>query len=200
MSVQDEIDRISAALANVYAVLEGFGATMPDEQISDNLAATAATVPVTGLVVTTEGSGSAYTASVPGLTELKTGAQFVMIPHTASTSNTATLNVNGLGAKYIRQRLSTNTSITVAPSAGWIVSGKPVLVTYNGTQWVVELTRPDANNLYGTVPITSGGTGATDAATALANLGAAPAYTYGTDDLTAGESELATGTLYFVYE
>lgn len=28
----------------------------------------------------------------------------------------------------------------------------------------------------------------------------APAYTYGTDDLTAGESPLETGKLYFVYE
>lgn len=28
----------------------------------------------------------------------------------------------------------------------------------------------------------------------------APAYTYGTTDLTAGESALETGTLYFVYE
>lgn len=28
----------------------------------------------------------------------------------------------------------------------------------------------------------------------------APMYTYGTDDLTAGTSELETGTLYFVYE
>ena len=29
---------------------------------------------------------------------------------------------------------------------------------------------------------------------------AAPAYSYGTDDLTAGSSELETGKLYFVYE
>lgn len=28
----------------------------------------------------------------------------------------------------------------------------------------------------------------------------APVYTYGTNDLVAGESELASGTLYFVYE
>lgn len=28
----------------------------------------------------------------------------------------------------------------------------------------------------------------------------APAYTYGTEDLVAGTSELPTGTLYFVYE
>lgn len=31
-------------------------------------------------------------------------------------------------------------------------------------------------------------------------VGAAPAYTYGTTDLTAGSSSLTTGTLYFVYE
>lgn len=31
-------------------------------------------------------------------------------------------------------------------------------------------------------------------------IGAAPAYTYGTADLTAGESTLETGKLYFVYE
>lgn len=30
--------------------------------------------------------------------------------------------------------------------------------------------------------------------------GKAPAYTYGTEDLTAGESALETGKLYFVYE
>ena len=32
------------------------------------------------------------------------------------------------------------------------------------------------------------------------SIGAAPAYTYGTTDLTAGTSNLTTGTLYFVYE
>ena len=51
-----------------------------------------------------------------------------------------------------------------------------------------------------TVPISKGGTGASNATDARSNLGAAPAYTYGTEDLTAGTSELATGTLYFVYE
>lgn len=62
--------------------------------------------------------------------------------------------------------------------------------------------------------IAKGGTGATTADQARTNLGAAsaehthtpeaigaaPAYTYGTTDLTAGSSPLATGTLYFVYE
>lgn len=51
-----------------------------------------------------------------------------------------------------------------------------------------------------TVPVAKGGTGATDAATARTNLGAAPAYTYGTTDLTPGTSPLEAGRLYFVYE
>ena len=33
-----------------------------------------------------------------------------------------------------------------------------------------------------------------------ADIGAAPAYSYGTSDLTAGTSQLTTGKLYFVYE
>ena len=52
----------------------------------------------------------------------------------------------------------------------------------------------------GTLPITRGGTGATSASQALTKLGAAPAYTYSTTDLTAGTSDLATGKLYIVYE
>lgn len=32
------------------------------------------------------------------------------------------------------------------------------------------------------------------------SIGAAPMYTYGTDDLTAGSSALETGKLHFVYE
>ena len=34
----------------------------------------------------------------------------------------------------------------------------------------------------------------------LSHIGAAPAYSYGTADLTAGVSALETGKLYFVYE
>ena len=50
------------------------------------------------------------------------------------------------------------------------------------------------------LPVNKGGTGATTAEKARENLGAAPVYDYGTEDLTAGTSELETGKLYFVYE
>ena len=161
--------------------------------------------------ITTEGDGSAYTATIDGVTELYTGLQFVMIPHTNSTTTSVTLNVNGLGAKMIRQRLSTNTSISVVGATdNWIVSGKPVTVTYNGSFWIAELTRPDAANLYGTTGVKSGGTGkqsvtagsflvgnGTDAmientpAEVLTHIGAAPtSHTH--DDRYYTESEIDT--------
>lgn len=37
-------------------------------------------------------------------------------------------------------------------------------------------------------------------AQARENIGAAPSYTYGTTDLTAGSSSLTTGTLYYKYK
>lgn len=151
--------------------------------------------------IASAGTGAAYTATVEGIAALETGLSIVLIPHTNSTTTTPTLNINGLGAKYIRQRLTTNTSATANPRvANWLVANKPVVLTYNGTYWVAELARPDANDIYGTVAIANGGTGATTAEAALTNLGAAPAYTYGTADLTAGTSALETGKLYFVYE
>lgn len=58
-------------------------------------------------------------------------------------------------------------------------------------------------------PSNAGGTGAwsnwakvydSENKPTLGDIGAAPAYTYGTADLTAGSSALESGTLYFVYE
>lgn len=57
-----------------------------------------------------------------------------------------------------------------------------------------------SNITSGTLPIARGGTGASSASAARTALGAAPAYSYGTDDLTAGSSSLETGKLHFVYE
>lgn len=153
------------------------------------------------ITVTTEGTGSAYTATIPGVTELYPGLTFNIIPHVVSASTGPTLNVNGTGALPLRQRLSTNTgSFTTGSIATWLSAGKPVSVTYDGTMWLVNHARPSATSIYGTMPIEKGGTDATTAAGARENLGAAPAYTYGTEDLEAGTSELETGKLHFVYE
>ena len=111
-----------------------------------------------GRGVTVTGDGAAYTATIDGITALEVGINFVAIPDTNSSTTTPTLNVNGLGAKYIRQRLSTNTSATTSGSSTtWFVKGKPVMLTYNGSYWVTEFGRQDANNIYGTVPVANGG-------------------------------------------
>lgn len=123
--------------------------------------------------VTTSGTGAAYTATVDGITALTAGATFVMIPHTVSTAVLPTLNVNGLGAKAIRRRVSNSTVTTVAASsAGWLAANKPIRVTFDGTYWIADMDRPNANDIYGTVAIAAGGTGASSAEGARANLGA----------------------------
>ncbi len=123
--------------------------------------------------VTTSGTGAAYTADVNGITSLKTGANFVMIPHTVSTQRNPTLNVNGFGAKPLKMRLSSYTSATTSfKAANSLAANKPVHVMYDGTQWVVDgYVYPDAKSLYGTVPVSGGGTGATTAEEARQNLG-----------------------------
>lgn len=123
--------------------------------------------------ITTAGTGAAYTATVSGITALSAGVSFIMIPHTVSTTTAPTLNVNSLGAKTIKRRLSNlGTGVQAGYTASWLASGIPFRVTYDGTQWVVSgMEQPAAADLYGTLAISKGGTGATDAATACANLG-----------------------------
>ena len=127
--------------------------------------------------IVTTGTGSAYVASVDGIDALTVGASFIMVPHVVSAASAPTLNVNGLGAKAIRRLISGSTATTVATGNAntWLAANKPIRMTYNGAYWIADMDKPNVNDLYGTVPVTKGGTGATDAATALTNLGAFPA-------------------------
>lgn len=138
----------------------------------------AANVSESDIGITTAGTGSAYTATVPGITALTSGVSFIMVPHVVSASTTPTLNVNNLGAKNIKRRLSSiSTSVQSGYSNTWLAKGTPFRVTYDGTQWIVDgLTKPAVADLYGTLSIEKGGTGATTATGALTNLGAVPTY------------------------
>lgn len=143
--------------------------------------------------VITSGDGAAYTATVSGITSLTAGVSFTMIPHVVSTSTSPTLDVNGLGAKNIRRRLSSSsTSTAVGYAAAWLGANKPIKVEYDGTYWIADLPKPSASDLSGTLPIANGGTGATTASTALANLGAAPNGLISATYTVASDTEIDT--------
>lgn len=104
--------------------------------------------------ITTGGTGSAYTARLNNVATLTNGLSFIMVPHVVSQSVSPTLNVNGLGAKPIRQLLSDSSGTAVAGGmATWLRAGKPVRVTYDGAYWIVDFTRPNASNMYGTIAL-----------------------------------------------
>lgn len=127
------------------------------------------------MICTAESSdGVNYTVTIPGVTSLYSGLRIYVKFGRASASMTPKLNVNSLGAKNIRQPLTMNNTATAPGSTTtWLTTACPVVLTYTGSMWKVDFIRPSATDLYGIVPIASGGTGATTAASALTNLGAA---------------------------
>lgn len=124
--------------------------------------------------VTTTGTGSAYIATVPEITELTNGLQITIIPHVVSTSVNPTLNINSLGAKFIKQRIANTTnSVASGDSVSWLTANKPVVLCYDGTQWVtLNISKSDISSSGGVIPIKSGGTGASTAEGAREALGA----------------------------
>lgn len=144
--------------------------------------------------VTTAGTGDAYTATVDGITSLTAGTSLTIVPHTVSTDVSPTLNVNNLGAKMIRRRVSNATgTLTSGYTTSWLTASKPVQVTYDGTFWVADVPKPNALDMFGAVEIDHGGTGATNAADARSNLG----ITTGT---AAPASTGTAGSIYIQYE
>ena len=151
--------------------------------------------------IATTGTGAAYVANVKTIDTLAVGVTFIMIPHVTSTTTAPTLDVNELGAKTIRMRLSSSPgSTTTLPDEGFLRQMSPVRLMYDGSQWIIEdMPYPNANGLYGAVPITSGGTGGTTVAKARKNLGlgetdgALPIANGGTGCTTASAARKALG-------
>ena len=197
---------VYTATAGTYTVsivtIEETLVTIDEKYLPDTIATTTYVDTAASILkpITTEGDGTAYTATVSGITSLTVGTTITIIPHVVSASTTPTLDVNGLGAKQIRRRLS---SIATAPTTGysntWLAKGKPFTVKYDGTYWVVEgLTKPVASD------ITAGTLGGQVVANADAQADLTVSQVRniyaGTTDLVAGTSELTTGAIYLVYE
>ena len=132
---------------------------------------------------TADGAGntvSNYEATIEGITELYNGMEIVIIPDTRSTGRVITLNLNGLGAVPVRQPLSFSTFVATSPDRdGFLYADTPCRLMYHanyasGGIWLMaDKQKTSAQDLYGTVPVESGGTGADNGEEACANIGAA---------------------------
>lgn len=129
------------------------------------------------IVPATSADGVAYTATVEDVTELYNGMLLTIIPDVVSSSKTPTLNVNGLGDKMVRLPLSFNNAAMTTPRLEtYFTAGRPITLQFDagyiaGGAWkVFGKQRTSAQDLYGMVPIESGGTDADNAADARKNL------------------------------
>lgn len=127
--------------------------------------------------------GVAYSATVPGVYELYSGLEVTIVPNMASESTAITLDINGLGAKFVRLPVSTNTAMMAQPyTESYFVDSRPVKLIYDpkyaskGSWIVVGRQLPSVHDLYGYVPVQKGGLGVDnktteeDKAEALENL------------------------------
>lgn len=128
------------------------GDTAVSTQITNAIATKADKTELPQIATAESSDGVAFTVTVPGITALAAGMSFVMIPSRASASTTPTLNVNGLGAKNLRRRLSSGATVVAGYTTTWITKNKPYRVMYDGSAWVVEgHNKPVAADLYGSV-------------------------------------------------
>lgn len=98
-------------------------------------------------LATTAGTSTAYTAVLdPAPTEMYVGMKVTIVPHTDSTgteSKHVTLDVNGLGAKEIKQRGNRTTTCYTPAVGDFLKKGRPATMMYDGSYWIMtEFSRP----------------------------------------------------------
>lgn len=134
--------------------------------------------------VTTDGK-ELYVVTDSNITELYNGLEITIIPNERNTTTSPRLKINDFADNGIRLALSSNYAATTTVIANYFQVDRPITLKYHselslGVQgqgaWLfADRTKTSAQDLYGTVPITSGGTGADTAEEARENLGVAPA-------------------------
>lgn len=119
------------------------------------------------------------------------GKQISTVDHTHTPES---IGAEGAGAAAaVQENLDSHAGnsgihVTSAEKSAW--NGKAEGVHYHDERYYTE---GEVNNLLAAKSDTSH-------THTPASIGAAPAYTYSTTDLTAGSSALATGTMYLCYE
>ena len=120
----------------------------------------------------TSEDGVYYVANIEGIPKPYVGMTITIIPNKTSTDSTVSLNLNNDGAHVIHMPNATGSSEDdwKAPPEGWIREGYPLRLMFTGSVWKTDVQHLEFVDIYGTVPVSKGGTGATSAAAARTNL------------------------------
>lgn len=126
-----------------------------------------------------------YVVTDSNITELYNGLEITIIPNAKNTTSTPRLKINDFGDNGIRLPLSFNCAATDIVKANFFQLDRPITLKYHselnlgiqgkGAWLFADRIKTSAQDLYGDVPIESGGTGAETAEEARKNLGVAPA-------------------------
>lgn len=123
---QAELDRISGNVADTYTVLQGYGAQMPAQASSDNLAATAASIKVVKSITYDTSSNSWTVVYTDGSSETVEGPEIPNVsgymPKSGGTFTGAVYAMSGAGtAAQVRNTAlaSTETTPTVNGQICW---------------------------------------------------------------------------------
>lgn len=150
MSIQSEITRLEAAKSDLKAAIEAKGVPVPNNALIDEYSLLVDQIAMdTVPIFTGTFSGGNYTGTVQTLEELKIGQLVVMVPNTTATSGDTSLNLNGWGNVALARVMSNNAaSYDYNSFSGCIQAGKPVLLQYDGSRWVlVEHPKPAKDEL-----------------------------------------------------
>ena len=91
-------------------------------------------------ITATSSDGIAYSATIPGISNLDVGLSFIMVPNRTSNSVNCTLQIKGVGTKPIRVHKAKYNGFVESPvHTNWLYSHEPVRMTYDGEYWVADV-------------------------------------------------------------
>lgn len=153
------------------------------KEIQEKVLKTAPNMVVHAIRELTEDGKEIYVVTDSDITELYNGLEITIIPNERNTTSLPRLKINDFGDNGIRLALSFNCAATTAFEANYFQVGRPITLKYHselslgiqgdGAWLLADRLKTSAQDLYGNVPIDSGGTGADTAEEALENLGVA---------------------------
>lgn len=118
------------------------GTSSGGTNVSQNSGSTETNLPVTGFMPQfcsdTSGSGTAQSCTVANTFVPQTGNTIVYTTTTTNSGTGLTINVNSLGAKSVAVPGASGWTTTLTASA--IPANKPLILSYDGTNWNVQQT------------------------------------------------------------